>query len=109
MSRHRKHAAMPTASGSLRANSTRFVFLFGWQRLLALLVIAWYGACSSVGVGHADELKPFDVRRLEQGIGSDGSRSTGRHKPAAHDDLLRSGTAFFISRSGEMLTSAHVV
>jgi S1-C subfamily serine protease len=74
-----------------------------------LLAIAWCCACSSVGIGHADELKPFDVRRLEQGKGSDGSRSAAPHKPAAHSDLLRSGTAFFISRSGEMLTSAHVV
>lgn len=32
--------------------------------------------------------------------------STGAH---GADDMLRSGTAFYVSRSGEMLTSAHVV
>ncbi|WP_204117263.1 serine protease [Paraburkholderia sp. C35] len=64
--------------------------------------------CSG-GISHAGELKPFDVRRLEPAVGGDISGSKPPGKQAARAGLLRSGTAFFVSRTGEMLTSAHVV
>lgn len=81
-----------------------------WLLPLALVVL---GRCAlGIGIGDAaaGELKPFDVRRLQPGVGDDVSTGAASRKSrSSQNGLLRSGTAFFISRSGEMLTSAHVV
>ena len=78
--------------------------------LSLLLAMGWIGIWSvCAGAARAEQ---FDNGHLVGGMNAAGttelaSRAAGTGK--RHDGMLRSGTAFFVTQSGEMLTSAHVV
>ncbi|MGO4814438.1 serine protease [Cupriavidus sp. 2MCAB6] len=52
---------------------------------------------------------PDDFAGDIKAVGAQRHANPGHGKDKSHDGMLRSGTAFFVAQSGEMLTSAHVV
>ncbi len=75
--------------------------------LLAMGTIGIWPACWG-----AERTEVFDIGHLggdmkAVGARTHASRAAGKDK--SHEGMFRSGTAFFVTQSGEMLTSAHVV
>jgi S1-C subfamily serine protease len=71
---------------------------------------------ASIGIGTlcaaAGRSAPSDIRHFTRGTKAADARNleaTAHGDRKSHEGLLRSGTAFFVTQSGEMLTSAHVV
>jgi S1-C subfamily serine protease len=114
MSRPRARAATRTASGNWRTHDTAAARRVRKPRCASLFyMIAAIGLLGSKGMcGENDGISRFEARapgaEARRPV-DDSLRVRGLFSPAVRGGLLRSGTAFFVTQAGEMLTSAHVV
>lgn len=105
MSRPRMHAAIRKGNGSWPTNDARAIRPGGHLNRSSLLctIVAAGMLGGKVGAAVRDEIDPARVRSTET---NSTPIKTDAERPAR---LLRSGTAFFVTQAGELLTSGHTV